>query len=116
MEQGYSGSGMADGAAVQRGATRVKGMLSWGMVAVLGFIWIGIALAWGAVVVRFGRTGWEWAGAGITLAWAATCATVLVHVGRHWSNRMSVGVAAGMVLAVCLGVRVCHARDGKLAA
>lgn len=75
----------------------------------LAFVWLGMALAWGAAVVQWGRTagaawtGWEVAGVVIALVWAAACAAGLGYAGRRWSDRMFVGVATGLALAVGLG-------------
>lgn len=75
----------------------------------LAFVWLGMALAWGAALVQWGRTvgttwtGWEATGVVIGLAWAAACAAVLAWMGRRWSDRMFVGVATGLALAIGLG-------------
>ena len=75
----------------------------------LVFVWSGLALAWGAAVVQWGRTagttwtGWDVTGVAIALAWAVGCATVLGYVGRRWSDRVFIGVASGVALAVGLG-------------
>ena len=86
------------------------GMLTAAVMAgALAFVWLGLALAWGAAVLQWGRTagatwtGWEVAGGAIGLAWAAACAALLAWTGRRWSDRMFLGVATGLALAVGLG-------------
>lgn len=84
------------------------GMTAWAETAALGFVWIGMALAWGAAAVQWGRTvgewtGWEAAGVALALAWAAGVAAGLSWVGRRWGERAFAGAAVGVSLAVGLG-------------
>ena len=75
----------------------------------LVFVWMGLALAWGAALVRWGRmagktwTGWESAGIAVALVWTGLCVVVLGYAGRHWSDRVFIGVSSGMALVVGLG-------------
>ena len=84
-------------------------VIAFSTVGALAFVWLGLALAWGAAVLQWGRTagatwtGWEAAGVAIGLGWEAVCAALLAWKGKRWSDRMFLGVATGLALAVGLG-------------
>lgn len=82
---------------------------AWFLAAAsLGFVWLGVALAWGGAWMRVAKTvsawtAWEWGGFGIALAWGGICVAGLDWVARHWGDWTFALAAVGVSLATGLG-------------
>ncbi len=88
--------------------TRLGVVLLWPVLGALGFVWLGLALAWGGAWGRWAGSigewmGWDWLGVAVALGWAAFCGVGLGWVTRRWGERAFVIAAVGVSLAAGLG-------------
>ena len=72
----------------------------------LGLVWIGLALAYGAAGVQWGRSvenwhAWEAIGTGVALLWSGLMVLVLHGIERRWGER--VFIATAICLSLVLG-------------
>lgn len=83
-------------------------LATWGLAAMLGLVWLGVAMAWGAAGWRWWQTagswsGWEVAGVGLSLLWSMAVAIGFHWVDRHWGNGGFIVAATLFALVVGTG-------------